>query len=63
VRASFGSSASAKIVLKISTPVTSLLIGPPAASWCAFVLVVRSGLIVSHVIPPSRVRCTCCEAW
>ena len=58
-----GSSASEKMVLNISTPVWSPLIGPPAMPCVDLSLVVRSGLITVHDMPPSRLRCTTCDAW
>src|SRR5579863_1246988 len=42
-----------KIVFVYSAPETSLVIGPPAAFWCALSLRVRSGLITIHERPRS----------
>ncbi len=53
----------AKIVSYTSTPVTSMVIGPPDLPCLSFALRVRSGEISSHVSPPSRVRNRICEAW
>jgi len=61
--ASVGDSAIENTTSKISTPVTSALIGPPDWAWKRGSFVVRSGLIVSHVTPSSRERFTCCEPW
>ena len=60
---SWGDTASAKIVSYTSTPVTSLLTGPPERPCLLGSLRVRSGLIVSQVVPWSRLRSSTCAAW
>ena len=61
-RSSFDS-ASAKIVSYTSTPVTSIVIGPPDFPCFTGSLRVRSGEISSHVSPPSRLRRSFWDAW
>ena len=58
-----GDSAMEKTTLKISTPVTSALMGPPDWTWCSGLSVVRSGLMVSQFTPSSRDRFTCWDPW
>ena len=60
---SCGDSASAKIVSYTSTPVMSVVIGPPDLPCFALSLRVRSGDISSHVSPSSRLRSRICDAW
>src|SRR5260370_896330 len=50
-----GDSTTEKIVSYTSTPVLSLVIGPPEAACFDLSLRVRSGLIIVQLIPPSVV--------
>src|SRR5262245_50846516 len=57
-----GDSSNANTVEYTSTPVLSRVIPSPPEKSCFFLsLRVRSGLIFSHVCPPSFDRCTYCE--
>jgi hypothetical protein len=57
-----GDSASAKIVSYTSTPVTSVVIGPPDLPCFDGSLRVRSGETSCHVSPSSVVRSRICDA-
>src|SRR5687768_14931895 len=57
-----GDSATAKIVVHVSTPVLSPVIGPPDHFCRSLSLVVRSGLMTAHVWPPSVDRNSTCAA-
>src|SRR5580658_6405496 len=48
-------------VLYTSSPVASRVIGSPLATRPSGGFAVRSGLIFSHVTPPSRERCRYCD--
>ena len=63
VRGSWRDTSSAKTVPKTSTPLLSARMGPPGKPCTDGSFQLRSGEMVSHVIPPSRVRCTYWEAW
>src|SRR5215467_8483385 len=57
-----GDSTTEKIVSYTSTPVLSLVMGPPEATCLLLSLRVRSGLMICQVMPPSVVLKSTCAA-